>query len=170
MSWERAAILRPGQAPRPRNFQGHVVASPRVLDAAQSQQAGNVTGDIEDARVEVRFLVRDPDTKYVAGFDGVFRSKGARILKTSFRTQKPTPMPKDLCAPSGPSIWITFSSSTVDTLNGYSAAMQSTTTATVHIGASPRRSRHRCRPIPCRQQCSRPSTSGASIDTTDSEG
>jgi hypothetical protein len=32
-----------------------------------------VTGAIVDAGVEVKFLVRDRDTKYVAGFDEVFR-------------------------------------------------------------------------------------------------
>ncbi len=32
-----------------------------------------------------RFLVRDRDTKYVASFDEVFRSEGAKILQTPFR-------------------------------------------------------------------------------------
>ena len=51
-----------------------------------TQQARNVTGDIDDERITARFLVRDRDTKYVASFDEVFRSEGARILKTPFRT------------------------------------------------------------------------------------
>jgi hypothetical protein len=45
-----------------------------------------VTGDIVDNRIEVKFLVRDRETKYVANFDEVFRSEGAQILKTPFRT------------------------------------------------------------------------------------
>jgi transposase InsO family protein len=51
-----------------------------------TQQARNVTGDIVDEDIEVRFLIRDRDTKYVAGFDEVFRSEGAQILRTPFRT------------------------------------------------------------------------------------
>jgi putative transposase len=35
--------------------------------------------------VDVKFLVRDRDTKYVASFDEVFRSEGAQILRTPFR-------------------------------------------------------------------------------------
>jgi putative transposase len=50
------------------------------------QQARNVTRDIADEGVEAKFLVRDRDTKYVANFDEVFRSEGAQILKTPFRT------------------------------------------------------------------------------------
>jgi putative transposase len=51
-----------------------------------TQQARNVAGDIADTEIDVRFLVRDRDTKYVANFDEVFRSEGAQILKTPFRT------------------------------------------------------------------------------------
>jgi transposase InsO family protein len=51
-----------------------------------TQQARNVAGDIVDEEIDVKFLVRDRDTKYVAGFDEVFRSEGAQILRTPFRT------------------------------------------------------------------------------------
>jgi putative transposase len=51
-----------------------------------TQQARNVTGDLADTGVDTRFLVRDRDTKYVASFDEVFRSEGAQVLKTPFRT------------------------------------------------------------------------------------
>jgi putative transposase len=51
-----------------------------------TQQARNVAGDIADTGIDVKFLVRDRDTKYVANFDEVFRSEGAQILKTPFRT------------------------------------------------------------------------------------
>jgi hypothetical protein len=36
-----------------------------------------VTDDTIDEGVEAKFLVRDRDTKYVAGFDEIFRSEGA---------------------------------------------------------------------------------------------
>jgi hypothetical protein len=45
-----------------------------------------VTGDFVDEGIDVKFLVRDRDTKYVASFDEVFRSEGAQILRTPFRT------------------------------------------------------------------------------------
>jgi transposase InsO family protein len=51
-----------------------------------TQQARNVTADIVDKEIDVKFLVRDRDTKYVASFDETFRSEGARILRTPFRT------------------------------------------------------------------------------------
>jgi transposase InsO family protein len=50
-----------------------------------TQQARNVAGDLADAQVEPRFLVRDRDTKYVASLDEVFRSESAQILRTPFR-------------------------------------------------------------------------------------
>jgi transposase InsO family protein len=51
-----------------------------------TQQARNVTGDLDDADITAKFLVRDRDTKYVASFDHVFEAEGTRILKTPFRT------------------------------------------------------------------------------------
>jgi putative transposase len=50
-----------------------------------TQQARNVTGELIDQDIDVTFLVRDRDTKYVASFDEVFRSEGAQILRTPFR-------------------------------------------------------------------------------------
>ena len=51
-----------------------------------TQQARNITGDIVDEGITASFLVRNRDTKYVASFDEVFRSEGAQILETPFRT------------------------------------------------------------------------------------
>jgi putative transposase len=51
-----------------------------------TQQARDVTGDLEDEGIEVKFLLRDRDTKYVAGFDTVFKCGGAQVLRTPFRT------------------------------------------------------------------------------------
>ena len=51
-----------------------------------TQQARNVTGDIVDEEIDLKFLIRDRDTKYVGSFDEVFRSEGAQILTTPFRT------------------------------------------------------------------------------------
>jgi putative transposase len=51
-----------------------------------TQQARNVTGDLADADITARFLVRDRDTKYVASFDDVLGAEGTQILKTPIRT------------------------------------------------------------------------------------
>jgi len=51
-----------------------------------TQQARNVTGELEDEGIETKFLLRDRDTKYVESFDTVFTSAGARVLLTPLRT------------------------------------------------------------------------------------
>ena len=51
-----------------------------------TQQARNATSELEDEGLEVKFLLRDRDTKYVASFDTVFTGGGARVLRTPFRT------------------------------------------------------------------------------------
>ncbi len=51
-----------------------------------TQQARNVTSNLEDDGVEVEFLLRDRDTKYVSGFDTVFTGTGAQVLRSPFRT------------------------------------------------------------------------------------
>src|ERR1017187_636269 len=51
-----------------------------------TQQARNITGDLADADVTAKFLVRDRDTKYVASFDEVFAAEGTQIMRTPFRT------------------------------------------------------------------------------------
>jgi len=44
-----------------------------------------VTVDLGNGGVTPRFLIRDRDTKYVAGFDEVFRSEGTQVVQTPFR-------------------------------------------------------------------------------------
>ena len=51
-----------------------------------TQQARNITGDLADAEMTAKFLVRDRGTKYVASFDEGFRAEGTEILRTPFRT------------------------------------------------------------------------------------
>jgi len=51
-----------------------------------TQQARNVTGDLGHEGIEVKFLLRDRDTKYVSSFDSVFTGGGAQVLRTPFRT------------------------------------------------------------------------------------
>jgi transposase InsO family protein len=68
---------------RRRTWISGVTAHPKGTWA--TQQARNVAGNIVDERIDVRFLVRSRDAKYVASFDEVFRSEGAQILRTPFQ-------------------------------------------------------------------------------------
>lgn len=65
----------------------HIVGVTRNPDAAwTTQQARNLAMD--GALGNVRFLVRDRDSKFTQSFDDVFDSEGARIIKTPVRSPK----------------------------------------------------------------------------------
>jgi putative transposase len=49
-----------------------------------TQQARNLS--LSGALEDVRFLVRDRDAKFVAGFDEVFRTEGVNVVQTPFRS------------------------------------------------------------------------------------
>ena len=51
-----------------------------------TQQARDVTADLEDDGVQIGFLLRDRDAKYVLSFETVFTGAGAQVLRTPFRT------------------------------------------------------------------------------------
>jgi putative transposase len=51
-----------------------------------TQQARNLAMDGETDNV--RFLIRDRDSRFTASFDEVFRSEGARVMKTRSPPQK----------------------------------------------------------------------------------
>jgi putative transposase len=46
------------------------------------QQARNLLMDLDERAGGLRFLIRDRDTKFTAGFDDVFTSMGIKIIKT----------------------------------------------------------------------------------------
>jgi transposase InsO family protein len=89
------AVLR-RQNPRPRldDRDRMVLAGfSRVLDRKRcttaffvTQQARNVVAAMDSRRVLARHLVRDRDTKFSRSFDEVWRSIGARIIRTPART------------------------------------------------------------------------------------
>ena len=51
-----------------------------------TQIARNLVGDLVNRGRSVKFLIRDRDTKFTAGFDEVFRSEGIRVIKTPIRS------------------------------------------------------------------------------------
>jgi transposase InsO family protein len=53
-----------------------------------AQQARNLLMDLDRRAEELRFLIRDRDTKFTAAFDGVFTSIGARIITTPVRAPR----------------------------------------------------------------------------------
>ncbi len=65
----------------------HITAATRNPDGAFcTQQARNLfmPGELEN----VRFLIRDRDSKFIRSFDEVFASEGARVIKTPVRSPK----------------------------------------------------------------------------------
>ena len=53
------------------------------------QQARNLSLELTDRSGPVKFLIRDRDTKFTAGFDEVCRSEGTRIIRTPARAPRP---------------------------------------------------------------------------------
>jgi putative transposase len=63
-----------------RVFLAGVTATPD--SAWVSQQARNVVMDLNDRDLAVRMLLRDHDAMFTRGFDEVFCSEGAKVLRT----------------------------------------------------------------------------------------
>jgi len=82
----------------------HLSASTAHPDAAWvTQQARNLTMDLNDRPAAIRFLIGDRDTKFVGPFDEVFRSEGVKMIPTPIRAPTPTLTPNGSLRPSGPS-------------------------------------------------------------------
>ncbi len=65
----------------------HIEGVTRNPDSAWvTQQARNLS--MEDGLENVKFLIRDRDSKFTASFDEVFCSEGARVVKTPVRSPK----------------------------------------------------------------------------------
>jgi hypothetical protein len=94
-----------------------------------------VTMDLADDGVVTRLLVRDRDTKYVAGFDQIFGPREPRSSRLRSERRMRTPTPNGLCAR-----FALNASTTLGIANGCSANMSSITTTTDRTRASASRS------------------------------
>ncbi|MFL5738388.1 MAG: integrase core domain-containing protein [Actinomycetota bacterium] len=67
----------------------HVTGATTNPDGAfVTQQARNLAFDLDDAKAQVRYLVRDRDQKFTRSFDEVFKTEGPRVILTPVRSPK----------------------------------------------------------------------------------
>jgi putative transposase len=52
------------------------------------QQARNLAWKFQDGARKARFLLRDRDTKFTAGFDEVFKCEGVEVIRLPFRAPR----------------------------------------------------------------------------------
>ncbi len=60
----------------------------RATGAWVDQQARNLAWKQQDGELGARFLLRDRDSKFSAGFDEVFRSEGVEIVRLPYRSPR----------------------------------------------------------------------------------
>ena len=63
-------------------------ASPRTRPAKwATQKARNIIETFVERQEPIRFLIRDRDSKFTAGFDEVFRTNAIRTIRTPVRPE-----------------------------------------------------------------------------------
>jgi putative transposase len=60
----------------------YVACTSKPNTAWMSQQARNLLMDLDDRNQQLRFLIRDRDTKFSRVFDSIIRSEGIEIIRT----------------------------------------------------------------------------------------
>jgi len=56
--------------------------------ACVTQQARNLSFELEERQPPLRFLVRDRDSKFTRSFDEVFRTENAEVILTPIRSPR----------------------------------------------------------------------------------
>jgi hypothetical protein len=111
---------------RPKVFSAGVTAHP--VGTWVSDQAPDLAATLEDQGRAVRFLVRDRDAKFVAPFDEVMRSIGARVIRAPVGRLGRARSPNALSEQRGPSALTGCSSEASTTPTGSCGGSSSTTT------------------------------------------
>jgi len=71
------------------------------------QQARHLAWKLQDGVVKARYLLRDRDAKFTAGFDQIFRSESVDVIRLPFRAPRANAMPNAGWGPPGASCSIT---------------------------------------------------------------
>ncbi len=100
-----------------------------------TQQARNLAIGLEQQELSIRFPVRDHDAKFTRGFDEVFGSEGAEVIRTRSGRRRRTPMLSDGCRPYGRSAWTGRSCLAGAICCGCCVPMFATTTSSDRIAA-----------------------------------
>jgi transposase InsO family protein len=50
-----------------------------------TQQARHLSWQLQDGELAARYLIHDRDSKFISGFDAIFRSEGVEIVHTPYR-------------------------------------------------------------------------------------
>jgi putative transposase len=66
----------------------HLVGTADPTGGWVEQQARNLLMTLEEQRQRPRFLVRDRDSKFTAGFDEIFRSEGVQVIRAPVAAPK----------------------------------------------------------------------------------
>jgi len=71
-----------------------------------TQQARQMTWELQDRELPMRYLIRDHDTKFTVAFDTVFATEGMRLLTFPIVRPMPMPTPNAGSGRCGKNVWI----------------------------------------------------------------
>jgi hypothetical protein len=106
-----------------------------------TQQTHNLALHLAERSRGVKFLIRDRDTKFSAGFDEVFRTEGIRVIKTPVQAPRANAFAERFVGTVRQSASTDFSSSAAATSRRFWPSTWCTTTGIVPIAPWPSRRR-----------------------------